>query len=398
MTRLIVAFVGAQMIGWGTTIYLPAVLLDRLRADIGLSAEAVFSGASIMLLASALCAPAVGRAYDRFGTRRFLATGATLIAAGLAVLSQAAGYGGYALAWILVGAGMSLSLTFGMSTTYARLHGAGARRLITITTFFTGVTSTLFMPFTEWSATAFGWRATVAAYAGLALFVSVPLYLWAVPWPRGAVKTYLAAGGDAGRDVARVAPADTRRALVLIGVAFALTNMVSWGMQQQMVELFKAFGMGTAVAVFVVGMKGPAQVAGRLVDLSLSSRYTPFTGAVACIGAMAAALAGLAVLPFGPVTVFAFILAWGVAEGLMTILRPALPLHLFGRARYGSLMGQIMLPMQLASAAAPLLFAAIMTRAGPVLLLAVAAVSCLAALLAALMVVPLMRAPADRGL
>jgi hypothetical protein len=42
-----------QMIGWGTTYYVPAVLTEQFQRDLGLDASRVFSGIAVMLITAA---------------------------------------------------------------------------------------------------------------------------------------------------------------------------------------------------------------------------------------------------------------------------------------------------------------------------------------------------------
>jgi hypothetical protein len=58
--RTLVAILGlavTQMTGWGTTYYLPAVLVGPIEADLRLSREIIFGGVTIMLLVGAVVAP-----------------------------------------------------------------------------------------------------------------------------------------------------------------------------------------------------------------------------------------------------------------------------------------------------------------------------------------------------
>ena len=49
-----------QIIGWGTTFYLPGVLSRTMAADIGVSQEFIFGGVTIMLVVSGLISPTLG--------------------------------------------------------------------------------------------------------------------------------------------------------------------------------------------------------------------------------------------------------------------------------------------------------------------------------------------------
>jgi hypothetical protein len=58
------------------------------------------------------------------------------------------------------------------------------------------------------------------------------------------------------------------------------------------------------------------------------------------------------------------LMAYGVANGLKAVLRATLPLALFGRGQFGTVMGRLALPQGIVSAAAPPVLAAVMASFG----------------------------------
>ena len=64
-------------------------------------------------------------------------------------------------------------------------------------------------------------------------------------------------------------------------------------------------------------------------------------------------------------TAAVFVFLYGVAAGLLTITRGTLPLVLFDSRRYGSIVGLLLVPSFLISAASPVVFAHIMEVFGP---------------------------------
>jgi hypothetical protein len=80
--------------------------------------------------------------------------------------------------------------------------------------------------------------------------------------------------------------------------------------------------------------------------------------------------------------IVAFTLLMGASQGVITIVRGAVPLALFGRAGYGTALGLLATPVLLVNAASPTVFALIIERwgwlAGQVVLVAASAASCAA--------------------
>jgi len=80
--------------------------------------------------------------------------------------------------------------------------------------------------------------------------------------------------------------------------------------------------------------------------------------------------------------ILAFTLLMGASQGVVTIVRGAVPLALFGAQGYGAVLGLIAAPIVVVNATAPTLFAMIVERwgwqAAEAVLLATSAGSCLA--------------------
>jgi predicted MFS family arabinose efflux permease len=74
---------------------------------------------------------------------------------------------------------------------------------------------------------------------------------------------------------------------------------------------------------------------------------------------MVLGVAAQILLPFVPPgswTIAVFAVLYGAANGMMTILRAMLPVELFGRDDYGTIMGMIAAPANLARACGPFAF------------------------------------------
>src|SRR4051794_3624465 len=86
----IVAVLGVtQILAWGSTFYLPAVLARPIAADTSWPAEGILAGISIALLAAGFVAMPVGRMIERHGGRPVLMTSAVILATGLCVVALA---------------------------------------------------------------------------------------------------------------------------------------------------------------------------------------------------------------------------------------------------------------------------------------------------------------------
>ena len=158
-----------QILAWGSSYYLLAVLAGPIARDTGWPYAWVIGGVSLGLLVAGLASVRVGRAIEEYGGRRVLAAGAVLLAAGLALMAAAPSVPVYLAAWLVLGLGMGAGLYDAAFSTLGRLYGAGARGAITALTLWGGFASTVCWPLSAWLVEGVGWRGACLAYAGLHL-------------------------------------------------------------------------------------------------------------------------------------------------------------------------------------------------------------------------------------
>jgi MFS family permease len=348
----------SQLIVYGCTYYLPAVLAAPAAADLGLSRATVLGAFSWALLVAGLGAPIVGRRIDRAGGRGVLAASCAVMAAGLVLLAFSHGIALWYAGWIVLGAGMALGLYDAAFATLGVLFGHESGRAITGVTLIAGFASSVFWPLGTVLEAHWGWRFMLLAYAALLLAVNLPAMLLAVP-AGAAHQRGAAALADDHRPVAHPS-----RALVLLALFFTLRWLVTSGIAVLILRLLAGRGLSAAEAVGVAALIGPGQVLGRIVEWTFTKRVALFARARAA--ALLMPLAALLLLLPGVLPAGAFALLYGMSNGIMTINRGTLPMALFGRAGYAQRLGWLATPALLAQAAAPplaaMLLAAVQAR------------------------------------
>jgi MFS family permease len=129
-------------------------------------------------------------------------------------------------------------------------------------------------------------------------------------------------------------------------------------------------------------MKGFAQFGGRLVEILFGRNLRAITVARIAIGVLPWSFLLLLFAGGNFQALLAFTLLMGASQGVITIVRGAVPLALFGAAGYGAVLGLIATPILIVAAASPTLFALIVDGWGwnvaQVVLVAAAATSWLA--------------------
>jgi predicted MFS family arabinose efflux permease len=242
-----------------------------------------------------------------------------------------------------------------------RLFGPDARRSISGITLIAGFASSVGWPLTAWMEAHWGWRGACLGWAALHLLVVMPLNLTV---PRVAVASAKADAAPAVADTVVVTPAARPRTaqLVLLAALFTLMGFVSTAIATHLPAILQAAGAPLATAVALAALAGPSQVASRLFELGVLSRFSPLL--TARIAASGHPLGALVLLTLGPVAALPFVVIHGLGNGLLTIVRGTLPLALFGAQGYGARQGWISLPGRLLGALSPWLMGLALERQG----------------------------------
>jgi len=367
---LILALGTTQTLAWASSYYLPAILADPIARDLGVSSNWIFAAFSASLVISALLGPRIGRQIDLVGGRSVLSISNLTLAAGLALLGFAYSIPMLIVAWLLLGIGMALGLYDAAFAALGRIYGDAARRSITGITLIAGFASTVGWPLTAWGLQNIGWRDTCFAWALAHIVIGLPLNFFMLPAVKGA-KAAVAASTKPH------IPID--RTMILLAFTFAAAWTVTGAMAAHLPRILEAAGATALQAVAAGALIGPAQVAARVVEASLLTRYHPlFSTKLACV---THPIGAVIVLLGGGAAASVFAIFHGAGNGVLTIARGTLPLAIFGPQNYGYRLGIIGAPARMAQAAAPLAFGLLIDTMGSRILIVSSALS-LSALLA----------------
>ncbi|QGY04209.1 MFS transporter [Methylobacterium mesophilicum SR1.6/6] len=345
-----------QILAWGSTYYLPAVLAEPIARETGWPLAWIVGGLSFGLLVAAVASPRVGAVIQRRGGRPVLAFAALLLAVGLVVLALAPVLPVFLAGWVILGVGMSCGLYDPAYATLGRLYGADARSAITQLTLVGGFASTVCWPLSAFLVAHVGWRGTCLAYAGLHLAVSLPLVLRLIPSARP-----VATSGDGRARAAEPLAPWQRRALLLMMGVLVLGGATMALVSVHLLTLLQARGIPLAAGVAYGGLIGPTQVGARLVEIAGRGRYHPLwtlTAAFVLVGL------GLLLLAAHVPDVALGLILYGAGNGIYSIARGTVPLALFGPDQYAGLIGRLARPGLVAQALAPPIGAVLLTRLG----------------------------------
>jgi hypothetical protein len=265
--------------------------------------------------------------------------------------------------WVFLGVGMRLCLYDAAFAALVQIAPSRGRTAISYLTLFGAFASSVFWVVGHALNEQVGWRQTLVLFALINLVVCLPLH-WLGLSRR---ETAAAASHGAAAAAADGPPLEGRTrsvAIVLFALIMSLNGFVFGVISVQLVPLLEAAGLATAAAVWVASMKGVAQFAGRVVEIVFGRNLRAITVGRIAVGILPPSLLLLLVGTGSLPLVVAFTLLMGASQGVITIVRGAVPLALFGARGYGAVLGVIATPVLVVNAASPTAFAWIVDRWG----------------------------------
>lgn len=344
----------AQVISWGTLFYAIGVLGAPMRAELDVSELFLFGAFTAGLVTSALLATQSGRMVDRLGGRVVLSSGSLLGGAAMALLALAPNGAVMAAGWVVAGAAMSACLYDPAFATLSQHAGDNYRRWVAYLTLWGGFASTVFWPVSKWLLDAVGWRNAFLTYAALHLLVCLPIHLRVVP--RIARKVPAPAPVSAEP----IALASHHARLRWLTASLALATFVVGVMAVHVIALLTGGGLTLDQAVLISTLFGPIQVAGRVLEMTFARHVSAVRMGFVPFGLLLAAVVTLVAVDGFGVMAFAFIFAYGVGNGILTIMRGTVPAELFGSQGLGATLGHLSRATLFARAIAPASFAALL--------------------------------------
>lgn len=351
----------AETLVWAAFYYSFPAFLPAWEADLGWSRAELSGAFTGALVLTGLLAPRAGRLIDRgAGSATFLsaiAAGALLLAA-LSAVQQLWQFWAIWLALGVVNAFCLYEATFAIITTTI---GMAARRAITQVTLVAGFAGSVSFPAAWALGGALGWRGALLVFAAAILLVALPLAWLGLRLLAAHAEDPAGKPKGTGREAREVL---RKPAFWMIGFGFAVIGLTHGMLITHIRPIMDSRGVAEAVGVTVASLVGPMQVLGRVIMVSVQSRVDIHGAATGCFVGMAAGATALLFATGSPVLAVGFVVPYGAAYGVISIVRPVLTAELLGRAGFGSISGMLALPYMLGSAAAPSVAALIWQAAG----------------------------------
>ena len=342
----------AQTLIWACIYYSFPALLLHWEASLGWTRADLTGAVTLAIFMSAACSPLYGWLIDA-GKGAQMMTAASLLG-GLCMmgLSLVSALWQFYLLWALIGVCMAGSLYEPCFALITRARGAEAKRSIVFVTLVAGFAGTVSFPFAHGLVQAFGWRAAVVCYGLVAIIVVAPL-MWA---GASAVEK-----GGAHRHQGTTLTASGRRAFLnspvfwCLAIGFSLIAVVHGVTLHHLLPILDERALHPDVAVMAISFIGPMQVAGRLTMIVAERRVSMHGISIACFAFVGLSIVALIGAGLTPALLISFVILFGGAYGVVSIVRPVIARNLLGEEHFGAKSGALALVYLAGSASAPYL-------------------------------------------
>lgn len=346
-----------QLISWGLVYYTFPLFIAPMEQELGWSRSAMFGALSAGLLTAGLCSIPVGAWIDR-GHGRLLMTGGSVVAGVLLfVWSRVETLPVLYALWIGLGACQSVILYEPAFAVITRVYGPRYKQAILLMTFLGGLASTFGIPLAQMLIERVGWRPALEIIAAINLCAGFLIHFLFVPGPKEkpvpiAAPKPVEAGAAKKSPLAAAVRVPAFWGLV---VAFAGYGLAFSAMSFHLIPLLADRGVQMGVIMAIIALIGPMQVVGRVLLLVGQRHITTIQLGAGIYFAFPIAMAMLALGITDVYGLIIFAIIYGVANGLLTILRGMAVPEFIGPEGYGVVSGALTMPTNVMRAAGPLL-------------------------------------------
>ena len=345
-----------QLISWGLIYYTFPLFVGPMGEELGWSRSGMFGALSAGLMVAGLSSIAVGAWIDR-GHGRKLMTGGSLLAAGLLLWwPRIESLELFYVLWLGLGACQAVLLYEPAFAIITRVYGPRYRQAILLMTFVGGLASTFGIPFTQFLIERVGWQSSLEVLAAINGALAVIHWLF-IPGPKEKPVPIAETRPptDGAQKKSPLAAAVRVPAFWGLVVAFAGYGLAFSAMSFHLIPLLDDRGVPTGVVMAIIALIGPMQVVGRVLLMVGQQHITTIQLGAGIYFAFPISMAMLALGVSDVYGLILFAIVYGVANGLITILRGMAVPEFIGPEGYGVVSGALTMPTNIMRAAGPIL-------------------------------------------
>ena len=353
-----------QIISWGTLYYSFPLIAESMSQELHLSKSLVYGAATVALLASACFAYPIGKWIDQGRGRSVMAGGSLIGGLLLAAWSQTSEVAPFIAIAFLLGLAQSMTLYEAAFATISTQSGDHLSNSMTKLTLWGGFASTIFVPVSEVLISNFGWRSALLA---LGLFNVGAAGLYYKTLSPNAYKhlasrmSHLEKLNGRHQSISITLKSKVFWALL---ITFALYSLVFSGLSFHIYPLFTERELSTSSIAIGMMLMGPAQVLGRLIMWKWTNQDMNITGSGRYV-LFAFPISLVAIIFLKPLWgLIAFMMIYGMANGIVTILRGNVVPEMLSRNYYGEINSYLTVPATIFKALGPFVLACVAQRFG----------------------------------
>lgn len=366
----------AQICSWGTLYYSFPQLAQAITIEFGWLKSDVYIALTLCLVFSSIAAVPIGALIDKGHGRKVMVLGS--ITAGLLLVSVSKIDSLFSLYLVFIGIGVVQAATL-YDAAFSiinnnHLHEEAKSKIVTLT-LWGGFASTLFIPLIEVLINQYGWRTAFVMLGAINLFICTSAYMML---PDGHLqKVSKKNKSTQGHNVSWAIKQPIFWALLICFSLFAAgASTFKFHIYPFLIER----NFSSHEVVFILTVMGPAQVLGRVVIKLIGNKVTALQLGTLTTAALPITFFSLVYLPEQLWLFAGFIALFGIASGMMTIVKGIAIPELLTKEAYGAINGAMSIPITLIKAGAPALAALLWmaTSSYDLVLLIIGAVTILA--------------------
>lgn len=342
----------AQTLVWAGLYYLFPALLLRWEQSLGWSKIDLTAAITLAIFVSAMSAPLAGRLIDAEKGALMMTASSLLGGLCLIWLSLVTSLVEFYIIWALLGMIMAGCLYEPCFALITRARGANAKKSIILVTLVAGFASTVCYPSIYALSEAYGWQSAVQVFAAVLIFIATPLMWFGARSVEQAGKINNRPSLNSTLEQRTFLK---RPAFWLLALGFALLAIVHGVTIHHMFPILADRGVNADTAVMAASFIGPMQVAGRLAMMA-AERHVSFSRITAsCFIFVSVAILFLVATTKTPTLLVGFVILFGSAHGIVSIVRPVIAREILGGNNFGAKFGAMALLYLVGSASAPYL-------------------------------------------
>jgi len=350
--RAILYLAIGQTLVWAGFYYLFPALLLRWEQTLSWSKTDLTAAITLAIFVSAIMAPVAGRFIDAGKGAIMMASSSLLGGLCLIWLSLVSSLIEFYLIWALLGMIMAGCLYEPCFALITRSKGEQAKQSIILVTLVAGFASTLCYPSVYALSEAFGWKVAVQIFAVVLILIATPLMWLGAQSVEQAGKTIDTSSQNKEPEQRTFLK---RPAFWFLALGFTLLAVVHGVTIHHMFPILADRGVNADTAVMAASFIGPMQVAGRLAMMA-AERHVSFNKITAsCFIFVSVAILLLIVTTKTPTLLVGFVILFGSAHGVVSIVRPVIAREILGGNNFGAKFGAMALLYLVGSASAPYL-------------------------------------------